>query len=131
MKRNKNGSSRRVRSAKAGLNSSTAEGTTATKPEMQDNGNLSGPGAKSAAEQGVFCGATEIKITPRVKQMLGLAMREAEMLGDSYIGTEHILLAMLKHGELGEMTGCAYRILMAAGITHHVAQFAIRVARVS
>lgn len=108
-----------------------AGATTGIKPETQDNGKVCGTGAKSATGQGESCGVTGIKITPRVKQMLGLSMHEADMLGDSYIGTEHILLAMLKHGESGEMTGCAYRMLMAAGISYHAAQFAVRVSRVS
>ena len=37
--------------------------------------------------------------TPRSKKVLELALREALQLGDNYIGTEHILLGLLREGE--------------------------------
>jgi ATP-dependent Clp protease ATP-binding subunit ClpA len=40
-----------------------------------------------------------IPFTPRTKKVLELSLREAQRLGDSYIGTEHILLGMAREGE--------------------------------
>lgn len=40
-----------------------------------------------------------IPFTPRAKKILELALREALQLGHSYIGTEHILLGLIREGE--------------------------------
>jgi ATP-dependent Clp protease ATP-binding subunit ClpA len=40
-----------------------------------------------------------IPFTPRTKKVLELSLREAQRLGDTYIGTEHILLGMAREGE--------------------------------
>ncbi|WP_052808616.1 Clp protease N-terminal domain-containing protein [Streptomyces cyaneogriseus] len=40
-----------------------------------------------------------IPFTPRAKKVLELALREALQLGHSYIGTEHILLGLIREGE--------------------------------
>jgi ATP-dependent Clp protease ATP-binding subunit ClpA len=40
-----------------------------------------------------------IPFTTRTKKVLELSLREAQRLGDSYIGTEHILLGMAREGE--------------------------------
>ena len=40
-----------------------------------------------------------IPFTPRAKKVLELSLREALQLGDSYIGTEHILLGLIREGE--------------------------------
>src|SRR6516165_6028106 len=47
-----------------------------------------------------------IPYTPRVKKVLDLAKREAKNLNHTYIGTEHILLGLLREGD-----GVAARIL--------------------
>src|SRR5208282_5519583 len=47
-----------------------------------------------------------IPYTPRVKKVLALAGKEAKALNHSYIGTEHILLGLLREGE-----GVAARVL--------------------
>jgi len=47
-----------------------------------------------------------IPYTPRVKKVLGLAGKEAKALNHSYVGTEHILLGLLREGE-----GVAARVL--------------------
>src|ERR1700756_358 len=47
-----------------------------------------------------------IPYTPRVKKVLALAAREAQALNHSYVGTEHILLGLLREGE-----GVAARVL--------------------
>ena len=40
-----------------------------------------------------------IPFTPRAKKVLELALREAQQLGHNYIGTEHILLGLIREGE--------------------------------
>jgi len=50
--------------------------------------------------------AVEIPFTPRAKRVLELALEEARLLGHSYIGTEHLLLGLLREGE-----GVAARVL--------------------
>ena len=45
-----------------------------------------------------------IPYTPRVKKVLALAGKEAKALNHSYVGTEHILLGLLREGE-----GVAFR----------------------
>jgi ATP-dependent Clp protease ATP-binding subunit ClpC len=52
----------------------------------------------------------QIPFTPRAKKVLELAQREALSLGHNYIGTEHILLALVREGE-----GVAVRILLDLG----------------
>ena len=47
-----------------------------------------------------------IPYTPRVKKVLALACEEAKSLDHSYVGTEHILLGILREGE-----GAAARVL--------------------
>jgi ATP-dependent Clp protease ATP-binding subunit ClpA len=47
-----------------------------------------------------------IPFTPRAKKTLELSLREALALGHNYIGTEHILLGLIREGE-----GVAYQIL--------------------
>ncbi|TFE66875.1 NDP-hexose 4-ketoreductase [Methylacidiphilum sp. Yel] len=42
---------------------------------------------------------TPIPYTPRVKKVLALASKEAKALNHSYVGTEHILLGLLREGE--------------------------------
>ena len=50
--------------------------------------------------------AANIPYTPRVKKVLALANKEAQQLSHSYVGTEHILLGLLREGE-----GMAARVL--------------------
>src|SRR5881397_251896 len=47
-----------------------------------------------------------IPYTPRVKKVLALAAKEAKALNHSYVGTEHILLGLLREGD-----GVAARVL--------------------
>jgi len=51
-----------------------------------------------------------IPFTPRAKKLLGLARREALQLGHHYIGTEHILLGLIREGD-----GVAAQALAALG----------------
>ena len=52
----------------------------------------------------------EIPYTPRAKKVLELALREAKQLGHNYIGTEHILLGLIREGE-----GVAAQVLVKLG----------------
>jgi len=49
--------------------------------------------------------------TPRAKKVLELSLREALQLGHNYIGTEHILLGLLREGE-----GVAAQVLVSLGL---------------
>ena len=51
-----------------------------------------------------------IPFTPRAKKVLELSLREAMQLGHNYIGTEHILLGVLREGE-----GVACQVLVSLG----------------
>ena len=66
---------------------------------------------RSAVEKQVGSGpegkaSGSIPYTPRVKKVLALAGKEAKALNHSYVGTEHILLGLLREGE-----GVAARVL--------------------
>ncbi len=52
--------------------------------------------------------------TPRAKKVLELSLREAQQLGRSYIGTEHILLSLIQEGD-----GRAVRVLARLGADLH------------
>jgi len=45
--------------------------------------------------------AVEIPFTPRAKRVLELSLEEARQLGHNYIGTEHLLLGLIREGENG------------------------------
>ena len=51
-----------------------------------------------------------IPFTPRAKKVLELALREAQQLGHNYIGTEHILLGLIREG-----SGVAAQVLVTLG----------------
>lgn len=53
----------------------------------------------------------QIPVTPRAKKVLELALSDAVSLGDSYVGTGHLLLALVREHE-----GAAGRILLACDI---------------
>ena len=55
--------------------------------------------------------AVEIPFTPRAKRVLELSLEEARQLGHNYIGTEHLLLGLIREGE-----GVAARVLENLGI---------------
>lgn len=57
-------------------------------------------------------GAHTIHYTPRAKKVIELSMDEARKLGHSYVGTEHILLGLIREGE-----GVAARVLNNLGIS--------------
>ena len=55
--------------------------------------------------------AVEIPFTPRAKRILELSWDEARQLGHNYIGTEHLLLGLIREGE-----GVAARVLENLGV---------------
>jgi ATP-dependent Clp protease ATP-binding subunit ClpC len=70
--------------------------------------------ARRAVEETVGAGAElpggSPPFTPRAKKVLELALREALQLGHSYIGTEHILLGLIREGD-----GVAVTIIQSLG----------------
>jgi ATP-dependent Clp protease ATP-binding subunit ClpC len=63
-----------------------------------------GRGAEPLPESG------HIPFTPRAKKVLELSLRESQQLGHSYIGTEHILLALIREEGVGA------QLLAGAGV---------------
>ena len=64
----------------------------------------SGPGQNTQVEG-------DPPVTPRVKRVIALAAKEARALNYNYIGTEHILLGLLREGD-----GVAARILRSLNV---------------
>lgn len=60
--------------------------------------------------KGTFVPTGHIPFTPRAKKVLELSLREALQLGHNYIGTEHILLGLIREGE-----GVAAQVLLNLG----------------
>ena len=60
--------------------------------------------------QGQAAPTGHIPFTPRAKKVLELSLREALQLGHNYIGTEHILLGLIREGE-----GVAAQVLQKLG----------------
>lgn len=57
-------------------------------------------------------GTQNIHYTPRAKKVIELSMDEARKLGHTYVGTEHILLGLIREGE-----GVAARVLNNLGVS--------------
>jgi ATP-dependent Clp protease ATP-binding subunit ClpC len=55
--------------------------------------------------------AVEIPFTPRSKRVLELSLEESRTLGQDYVGTEHLLLGLIRDGE-----GVAARVLLNLGV---------------
>ncbi len=64
--------------------------------------------------QGQAAPTGHIPFTPRAKKVLELSLREALQLGHNYIGTEHILLGLIREGE-----GVAAQVLQKLGADLH------------
>jgi ATP-dependent Clp protease ATP-binding subunit ClpA len=75
--------------------------------------------------QGQQAPSGHIPFTPRAKKVLELSLREALQLGHSYIGTEHILLGLIREGD-----GVAAQVLVVLGADlNRVRQQVIQLAR--
>lgn len=57
-------------------------------------------------------GSGQLHYTPRAKKVIELSMDEARKLGHTYVGTEHILLGLIREGE-----GVAARVLNNLGVS--------------
>jgi hypothetical protein len=70
--------------------------------------------ARAGVEQLTGCGqktpSGHVPFTPRSKKVLELALRESHHLGHNYIGTEHILLGLLREGH-----GVGAQVIAATG----------------
>jgi len=83
---------------------------------------LSMPLLKAEVEKGCVIGSKEtpggeIPFSPQGKRVLELAILEARSLGHNYIGTEHLLLGLVKEGE-----GIASLVLQENGVTEAAAR---------
>jgi ATP-dependent Clp protease ATP-binding subunit ClpA len=70
--------------------------------------------------------AGEIGLTPRAKKVIELAVDEARRMGHHYIGTEHLLLGLLREGE-----GIAAGVLASLGVDLERARDAVKEALLS
>jgi len=66
---------------------------------------MTGSGRRTAS-------AGKLELTPRTKQVLEFAVEEARKLSHSYIGTEHLLLGLIRHAD-----GIAIDVLRQLGLT--------------
>ncbi len=67
---------------------------------------------KSAMVQGeIVIAGRQVALTKRAKKVMGLAVNEARLLGHKYIGTEHLLLGIIREGE-----GLAVGVLQNLGV---------------
>jgi ATP-dependent Clp protease ATP-binding subunit ClpA len=73
-----------------------------------------GPGALDRAPSG------QIPFTAKAKRVLELSLREAQALGNDYIGTEHILLGLTRSEDL------AAELLAERGLTHERVETLVR-----
>jgi ATP-dependent Clp protease ATP-binding subunit ClpC len=67
--------------------------------------------AETIAMTGAVPSGSSPPFTPRAKKVLELSLREAKQLGHSYIGTEHLLLGLIREGE-----GVGAQVLVGLGI---------------
>jgi ATP-dependent Clp protease ATP-binding subunit ClpC len=62
-----------------------------------------------------------VGLTPRAKRVIELTVTEARRLGDDHVGTEHLLLGLLREGE-----GIAAGVLESLGLTLNRVDAAVR-----
>jgi ATP-dependent Clp protease ATP-binding subunit ClpC len=65
---------------------------------------------EESVDRGEQAPSGHIRFTSQAKTVLELSLREAQALGDSYIGTEHILLGLIREGD-----GVAAHVLLELG----------------
>lgn len=91
-----------------------AEGTGVASRVLQGQGVTEEKVLKEIDEligRGENAGQQPLDFTPRTKRVLELSLKEARKLGHNYIGTEHLLLGVMREGE-----SVAVRILMDLGV---------------
>lgn len=67
-------------------------------------------------QRSFFGGAQRVYTSPRTKRVLQMAVEEANEMGNNYVGTEHLLLALLREG------GLAVQVLQHLGVTQEKLQ---------
>ena len=67
--------------------------------------------------KGTYVPTGHIPFTPRAKKVLELSLRESLQLGHNYIGTEHILLGLIREGE-----GVAAQVLVKLRSEEHTSE---------
>src|SRR3978361_562031 len=72
--------------------------------------------------QGQQAPSGHIPFTPRAKKVLELSLREALQLGHNYIGTEHLLLGLIREGEGGAAQVLAQLALDLSRVRQEVIQ---------
>ena len=77
-------------------------------------------GVKEEINAGATAMSDDLPLTPRARNALQHTQREALQLGHNYVGTEHILLALISEDQ-----GLAARLLAAEGLQHAEARAAI------
>ena len=82
------------------------------KPGQADGVNDTSPGILSAIASTLGMDRHDLPYTSRAKKSLELAMMEARHLNHSYVGTEHLLLGLLR-----EEKGIAAQVLASMGLT--------------
>jgi ATP-dependent Clp protease ATP-binding subunit ClpC len=70
-------------------------------------------GVEESIGRGQTAPRGDMLFTPRAKRALELSLREAEQLGHHDVGTEHLLLGLLREGE-----GVAAQVLVGLGADH-------------
>jgi catechol 2,3-dioxygenase-like lactoylglutathione lyase family enzyme len=70
--------------------------------------------------RGVHTTLSDIGLTPRSKRVIELAVDEARRLGHHYVGTEHLLLGLVREGE-----GIAAGVLESLGVTMERARLSV------
>jgi len=85
---------------------------------------ISLPSVRGQVEEIIGLGQTpptgHIPFTPRAKKVLELSLLEARELGNQFIGTEHLLLGLVREGE-----GVAAQVLSALGVRFDVLRSAV------
>lgn len=67
-------------------------------------------------QRSFFGGSQRVYTSPRTKRVLQMAVEEANEMGNNYVGTEHLLLALLREG------GLAVQVLQHLGVTQEKLQ---------
>ncbi|HYO48380.1 MAG TPA: Clp protease N-terminal domain-containing protein, partial [Chloroflexia bacterium] len=70
------------------------------------------PAVEAAIGRGTYDVTGEVGLTPRAKRVIELAVDEARRLNHHYVGTEHLLLGLVREGE-----GTGARVLEDLGVS--------------
>ena len=68
----------------------------------------------------------DVPFTPRSKEVLRLARREALRLEDDHVGKNHLLVGLVDEAEERESLGVAARVLVALGVDRHELRWRVR-----